>query len=334
MSAESQTDYNTEDQVFFLITGMHRSGTSFIVRAFNLAGVYLGEYKDLTSDEWRHKKDNLRGHWENRKFLELTEQTLFESGGTWQDIPSKLDVSENIGKQIQKTVNELQLNSLLSAGFKDPRVIFCLESWRKYLPNKLFIVGIFRHPLKVAESLKNRNNFSYEKSINLWYKYNTKLLELLNVHDGILFNFDWSREKILSELKSSFERLHLSTAIDLNQWFTEDLLHSNQTYDTSYKMNSKIVDLYQKLQEHSMTNSQIHFPNLIEGKNLEKIIENYSINFQRNEEYFTTLNSQILKEISELKAAIAEKQNEINELTKDISDLSRKVSQIGTTQIS
>ncbi|MDH3312852.1 MAG: hypothetical protein OEM28_06855 [Nitrosopumilus sp.] len=334
MYDQNQNNCNTHEQVFFLITGMHRSGTSFIARAFNLAGVYLGEYKDLISDEWRHTNENLRGHWENRELLELTEQTLLESDGTWHNIPEKLDVSENIGNQIQKVVNKLQLNSLITAGFKDPRIIFCMESWRTYLPNKLFIVGIFRHPLKVAESLKNRNNFSYEKSISLWYRYNTQLLELFKKYDGILLNFDWPKEKILSELKLSFKNLHLSESIDLNQWFTEDLLRSNQTYDASYKIDSKTTDLYKKLQERSMINSQIQFPNLVEGKSLEKIIENYSRNFQRNEEYFRSLNSQKQKEIDQLNAAIIEKQKEIIELTKDISDLSRRISQIDTTQIS
>ncbi len=50
---------------FLLITGMHRSGTSFLARGLNLGGVNLGELNSLLSHEWKFYEDNLRGHWEN-----------------------------------------------------------------------------------------------------------------------------------------------------------------------------------------------------------------------------------------------------------------------------
>ncbi|MCH6574588.1 MAG: hypothetical protein IH795_05200 [Bacteroidetes bacterium] len=56
---------------FLLITGMHRSGTSFLVRALNLNGVYLGELDSLLSHEWKAFDDNPRGHWEHKKIYEL-----------------------------------------------------------------------------------------------------------------------------------------------------------------------------------------------------------------------------------------------------------------------
>ena len=42
---------------FVLMTGMHRSGTSFLSRALNLAGVHLGSLESLTSNEWRFQDD-------------------------------------------------------------------------------------------------------------------------------------------------------------------------------------------------------------------------------------------------------------------------------------
>ena len=53
-----------ETRPFLLITGMHRSGTSFLARALNLAGVYLGNLNSITSHDLRSKEDNLRGNWE------------------------------------------------------------------------------------------------------------------------------------------------------------------------------------------------------------------------------------------------------------------------------
>jgi len=74
---------------FIIITGMHRSGTSFLARALNLSGVYLGPPKDFISDEWRPAVDNLKGHWENKKILELTEKTLELNKGSWEQLPKK-----------------------------------------------------------------------------------------------------------------------------------------------------------------------------------------------------------------------------------------------------
>ena len=37
---------------FLLITGMHRSGTSFLVRALNLQGADLGDIDSLISTDW------------------------------------------------------------------------------------------------------------------------------------------------------------------------------------------------------------------------------------------------------------------------------------------
>ena len=52
---------------FLFITGMHRSGTSFLARALNLSGVYLGELDSLMSHDWVYYDENKRGHWEDKK---------------------------------------------------------------------------------------------------------------------------------------------------------------------------------------------------------------------------------------------------------------------------
>ena len=167
---------------FILITGMHRSGTSFLARALNLAGVHLGDLESLISNEWKYGQDNLKGHWENKKFLELGEKTLFNNNGSWHEVPEHIQIDKNLGNEITACCNDLMDHPSLAAGFKDPRIILNLDSWLPYLPKDIIIMGIFRHPLKVAESLKKRDNFSYEKSLNLWKIYNEKLLSILEKH--------------------------------------------------------------------------------------------------------------------------------------------------------
>jgi len=56
---------------------MHRSGTSFLSRALNLSGVYLGELDSLVSNEWNFLEDNLKGHWENNKKIRIIRQNSY-----------------------------------------------------------------------------------------------------------------------------------------------------------------------------------------------------------------------------------------------------------------
>src|SRR5690348_2632021 len=92
---------------FVIISGMHRSGTSFLSRAFNIAGVYLGELDDVTTNEWYYNKDNLRGHWENRKFVEIADETLTLNNGSWDNIPKKITITQDLGKKIAHNIKKL-----------------------------------------------------------------------------------------------------------------------------------------------------------------------------------------------------------------------------------
>ena len=119
------------------------------------------------------------------------------------------------------------------------------------------IIGIFRHPLKVAESVKKRNGLSYQKSIDLWKIYNLKLLKYLEENNGFLLNFDWPKEKILSELNQIFDKLGLSRKIDLLEWYTEELITSAERYDSSFELPKDVNEIYTKLLEKSQKNHQV-----------------------------------------------------------------------------
>lgn len=111
---------------------MHRSGTSFLARALNLAGVYLGGLGSLTSNEWKYNDDNIRGHWENKKFLELGEKTLSQNNGHWSDVPTQILISEELGKEITNCSEELMNHPSLASGFKD------LFIWATFASQKLY----------------------------------------------------------------------------------------------------------------------------------------------------------------------------------------------------
>jgi hypothetical protein len=51
-----------------------------------------------------------------------------------------------------------------------------LDGWLDAVPH-VELVGIFRHPLAVAQSLTHRNLFSREQGLQLWLAYNQRLLD-------------------------------------------------------------------------------------------------------------------------------------------------------------
>jgi len=64
---------------FVIIAGAHRSGTSFLTRALNLSGVYLGDFDSLTLTELNANLANPKGHWENWKFVNINRKNKIRS---------------------------------------------------------------------------------------------------------------------------------------------------------------------------------------------------------------------------------------------------------------
>ena len=177
-----------------IILGMHRSGTSCITRMFNLNGVYLGHSLLAPKD------DNPKGFWENTHIFKINEKILKQSGGSWYNPPDKIKVTF-FDKLAMMNVLYNRKNKIL--GIKDPRLLITWEAWKPFI-EQYTIIGVFRHPLSVAKSLQKRNQFDVLKSIDLWKKYNNKLISVKKHEDIKLIDFDNPdsfKEKISMTLK-------------------------------------------------------------------------------------------------------------------------------------
>jgi len=299
---------------FLLITGMHRSGTSFLVRALNLYGVHLGELDSLLSHEWKAYEDNPRGHWENKKIYELAEKTLRHNKGSWYNIPKKIVVNKKIGKEIKHCTQQLVDDSVLASGFKDPRLLLCFEAWKKYLPKNFVIVGIIRDPLKVAESLKKRNKFSYEKSLKLWEIYNQNLIEILEKYNGFLLDFDWPKKKLFTEIELISKKLGLAKNIDLSDWYTKDLLKSDKTYKSNYSLPIEVKNLYSTLRKRSKKNRSVKIKKpKPTSKEMSGSLENVLIEIQNQGRYFTDIFNVIQKKLKQSDKKLSKLQKEYDE---------------------
>jgi len=61
-----------------------------------------------------------------------------------------------------------------------------------------------------------------------------------------LLNFDWPKEKLLSEVDHIVEKLGL-VKTDLSDWYTEDLFRSDKTYNSDYPLPDDIKQIYSSL---------------------------------------------------------------------------------------
>ena len=68
-----------------------------------------------------------------------------------------------------------------------------IDGWLELIPH-LERVGIFRHPLSVAQSLAARNKFPTEKSLKIWFRYNSLLLREYQRQPFPIISFDAKKE--------------------------------------------------------------------------------------------------------------------------------------------
>ena len=90
-----------------VITGMHRSGTSFLSRALNLSGVDLGPASQYYDTEIKPNIGNPKGHWENIKINKLNDEILHVNNGTWDNVPENLNkIPPNFETKVNEILNE------------------------------------------------------------------------------------------------------------------------------------------------------------------------------------------------------------------------------------
>jgi len=165
-----------------------------------------------------------------------------------------------------------------------------LDLWKKYLPRNFVVIGIFRHPLKVAESLKTRNQFEYSKSLELWKIYNQKLLDTVEKNNGFLLDFDWPKGKLLSELKLIFKKIGLVEDTDLSEWYTPELFFSDKKFDSKHPLSKEIKIIYSKLKQKSKKNKSVKKKKVVlSSKENSEIITHLLDEIQQQGRYFKKL---------------------------------------------
>lgn len=220
-----------------IILGMHRSGTSALTGTLEKAGLQLGTVIEKASD-------NLKGNRESRAIMLLHDDILHRNGGSWDRPPSHLNWSP-IHHAFRDTIIETHRHDSIW-GFKDPRTVLMAGPWRAALPSAT-LVGIFRHPFAVAQSLFNRSAMPYEKSLALWTHYNRNLIWHQNELGPIPFlEFSQDGKEFLSQVERLVTTLGLST--DGLDFYDTSLKQSDYPNLEHIPESRTALQLYEKLQ--------------------------------------------------------------------------------------
>ena len=161
----------------FIVTGMHRSGTSLTASLFQKVGVDIGKKLVGPAD------GNVKGHFENVDFVEFHKSVLRshgidELGCTFE---KTIPVAPEYVEIAKRAIAQNQLPHK-HWGWKDPRTTLFWDFWLSLLPEANFIC-VYRSPWEVVDSLYRRGTDvsllqNPEMAVKMWIHYNQKVLEL------------------------------------------------------------------------------------------------------------------------------------------------------------
>lgn len=216
---------------------MHRSGTSCLAGCLEEAGLDLGVVN-------RAAPFNRKGNNENQRVMRLHDDLLAANGGSWDAPPSTVSWADSHLRRRDEILTEYR--GLRVFGIKDPRTLFTLEGWRAVLPN-LEVVGTFRHPRAVAESLRSRNGFTLDRGLALWEKYNRRLLSYQAEFGADLVSFDLESADYLRRIGQIALRLELSPPVDGFSFFAPEL--RSHSPDELQPLPPSVRETYGRLRE-------------------------------------------------------------------------------------
>ena len=242
-----------------IITGMHRSNTSFLAKSFMKAGLHIGD--DLVpADQF-----NQEGHFEDQEFVTFHQSLIKKYKLTsWYSIIDykkcrTLKFLAADKEQAQSIIQSRWVNRGLF-GWKDPRTCHFLPFWKELIPQAKFIF-IVRDPEASVSSLLRRyrqnNGASYRP--DLWHRYH-RFWQVANqqIIDACQHYQDDVHLIITPEDINNPERSAALNNTLSNQWglslrpvhlsdgYRKDLITSPTSKDAT-RSNKKSIELYEQL---------------------------------------------------------------------------------------
>ena len=158
----------------FVITGMHRSGTSLTAALLQSSGLDVGQKLLGPSPS------NVKGHFEDIDFFEFHESVLHSQGISKEGwtLERSIQVPEQYLDRAKSIIHKNLSKPLW--GWKDPRTTIFLNFWSDLIPEAKYLF-IYRSPWEVIDSLYRRGDdvFSTNPSfaLKVWINYNNALID-------------------------------------------------------------------------------------------------------------------------------------------------------------
>ena len=216
------------------ILGMHRSGTSCLTGSLQEAGVDLGN-----CHSWN--PHNRKGNRENQEIVDLNDAVLHSNDAAWDNPRPAIRWSTEHLQEARRLVTR---STSACFGFKDPRTLLTLKGWAAAVP-ELSYIGIFRHPMNVAQSLKNRSGMPIEDGLDLWYQYNRRLCLHYSRHRFPILCFDDEESLFKQKLKKVFAKQGLYDDSKDSQFYDSNLRTAEG--DAAHRLGWQISGLYKIL---------------------------------------------------------------------------------------
>ncbi len=183
-----------------LIVGMHRSGTSLLAKLLGEMGVNFG------SDLLKGDGSNPYGHFEDKILMNINEDLLDVSGGSWDAPPSREVLNKNWPRyedKVKKQIQQLK-NSKSVLGLKEPRISLLVDNYASIIEN-CKIIYIRRDCSAVASSIQKRDAINLNYGIKLCEYYNLEIRKSLEKINGELFTIDY--EDLLDNKEQTLQRI-------------------------------------------------------------------------------------------------------------------------------
>jgi hypothetical protein len=246
-----------------IITGMHRSGTSFVAELFKSAGLHLGE-RLLPGDA-----GDPRGSFEDEDIRTLHRTMLAKACPTglvgcpdwgWTETE---ELNEGLWTDDEPAMRALvkQRERHKVWGWKDPRTTLLLEQWLRVLPDARFLF-VVREPWKVAPSVQRLPSELFrtrpDVSVRIWLYYNNRLLDFTKKHRGrcVVMPMPWLMNTPHSVLTHAVTKLDIE-GLRFDAMRSREILDGRrqaaQPADTEYERSFRLehrdaVILWQRLQ--------------------------------------------------------------------------------------
>lgn len=181
-----------------LVTGMHRSGTSFMCQLLAALGIDFGDPAAFyAADDW-----NEEGYFESRAVIDVDSRIVTgfaRTAGRLERLASELRYLSMPGRaaldaRAERRRDELERVAADHADLavKDPRICLTLPYWRATGRVRATVVCL-RHPIDVARSLQRRQRVPRAIGLAFWHYHLAAVLEACDAERTLFVDFDRMR---------------------------------------------------------------------------------------------------------------------------------------------